>query len=157
MNGFVGEFLILLGAFLWNAKMAAFAATGVILSAVYMLWMFQRVNYGDVTNAKNRSLPDLTPREWTMMVPTIAMCIVMGVLPGVFLRPMEPSVKRTIDRVTGRNFAGPAAASPLTLAGTVTPAGRDTPLPSHARDTDRGAGRPSQHPRAAGRERASSE
>ncbi len=157
MNGFVGEFLILLGAFLWNTKMAAFAATGVILSAVYMLWMFQRVNYGDVTNAKNRSLPDLTPREWTMMVPTIAMCIVMGVLPGVFLRPMEPSVKRTIDRVTGRNFAGPVAPSPLTLAATVAPAGADTPLPSHARDANRGAGRPSQHPRAAGRERASSE
>src|SRR3954452_17116916 len=72
MNGFVGEFLILVGAFLWNTRLAAFAATGVILSAVYMLWMFQRVNYGDITNAKNRSLPDLTSREWTMMVPTIA-------------------------------------------------------------------------------------
>ena len=47
MNGFVGEFLILLGAFRWNPKLAAVAATGVILSAVYMLWMFQRVNYGD--------------------------------------------------------------------------------------------------------------
>src|SRR3954469_13926778 len=108
MNGFVGEFLILVGAFLWNTRLAAFAATGVILSAVYMLWMFQRVNYGEVTNDKNRSLPDLTAREWAMLVPTIAMCIVMGVLPGVFLRPMEPSVKRTIDRVTGRNYAGSA-------------------------------------------------
>ena len=82
MNGFVGEFLILLGGFLWNPKFAAFAATGVILSAVYMLWMFQRVNYGELTNAKNRALPDLTPREWALMVPTIAMAIVMGVVPG---------------------------------------------------------------------------
>jgi NADH-quinone oxidoreductase subunit M len=105
MNGFVGEFLILVGAFLWDAKLAAFAASGVILSAVYMLWMFQRVNYGEITNEKNRSLPDLTPREWAMMVPTVAVCIVMGVVPGVFLRPMEPSVQRTIERVTGRSYA----------------------------------------------------
>ena len=49
LNGFVGEFLILLGAFAWNPKFAAFAATGVILSATYMLWMFQRVNYGAVS------------------------------------------------------------------------------------------------------------
>ena len=64
LNGFVGEFLILLGAFRWDPRLAAFAATGVILSAVYMLWMFQRVNYGPVTNEKNERLPDLTPREW---------------------------------------------------------------------------------------------
>ena len=81
MNGFVGEFLILLGGFLWNPKFAALAATGVILSAVYMLWMFQRVNYGEVTNTKNASLPDLLPREWALMVPTIAMAIVMGIVP----------------------------------------------------------------------------
>ena len=64
LNGFVGEFLILLGAFRWDPRLAAFAATGVILSATYMLWMFQRVNYGPVTNEKNASLPDLSPREW---------------------------------------------------------------------------------------------
>ena len=63
-NGFIGEFLILIGAFKWDSRLAAFAATGVILSAVYMLWMFQRVNYGPITNEKNRTLPDLTPREW---------------------------------------------------------------------------------------------
>jgi NADH-quinone oxidoreductase subunit M len=105
MNGFVGEFLILVGAFVWNPGFAAVAVTGVILSAVYMLWMFQRVNYGEITHEKNRSLPDLSPREWAMMVPTIAMAIVMGVFPQVFLRPMEPSVRRTIERVSGRSFA----------------------------------------------------
>ena len=116
MNGFIGEFLILLGGFLWNPKFAAVAATGVILSAVYMLWMFQRVNYGEVTNTKNRSLPDLLPREWAMMVPTIAMAIVMGVLPNLFLRPMEPAVKRTIERVTGRSYAAGSAAGDSPLA-----------------------------------------
>jgi hypothetical protein len=58
-----------------------------------------------VTNAKNRSLPDLLPREWALMVPTIAIAIVMGVVPNLFLRPMEPSVKKTIERVTGRSYA----------------------------------------------------
>ncbi len=112
MNGFVGEFLILLGGFLWRPTFAAVAATGVILSAVYMLWMFQRVNYGEITNPKNKALPDLTPREWTLMVPTIAMTIVMGVFPNVFLRPMEPSVKRTVERVTGRSYAQRPAVQP---------------------------------------------
>src|SRR5688572_32606613 len=91
MNGFIGEFLILVGAFQWDRRLAALAATGVILSAVYMLWMFQRVNYGPVRNEHNRSLPDLSPREWAMVAPIVAMSILMGVLPNIFLKPMEPS------------------------------------------------------------------
>jgi NADH-quinone oxidoreductase subunit M len=117
LNGFVGEFLILLGAFRWHPRFAAFAATGVILSAVYMLWMFQRVNYGEVTNAKNSRLPDLSPREWALMIPTVAMAVLMGVAPGIFLRPMEPSVTKTIDRVTASEptrvrLAAPAPRNP---------------------------------------------
>jgi NADH-quinone oxidoreductase subunit M len=135
MNGFVGEFLILVGSFLWNWKLAALAASGVILSAVYMLWMFQRVNYGELTNEKNRTLPDLTMREWVMMVPTIAMCIVMGVVPGVFLRPMEPAVKRTIERVTGRSYAV-APYPPHVVALDQAPASVSAaPLPPAARDS----------------------
>ncbi len=99
LNGFVGEFLILLGAFRWDPKIAAFAATGVILSATYMLWMFQRVNYGAVTNEKNARLRDLTPREWAVLVPIVALAVLMGVLPNLFLRPMEPSVERMLNQV----------------------------------------------------------
>jgi NADH-quinone oxidoreductase subunit M len=98
LNGFVGEFLILLGAFSWNAKFAVFAATGVILSATYMLWMFQRVNYGPVSE-KNASLPDLSRRELALLVPVVALTILMGVLPNLFLRPMQPSVDRMLDRI----------------------------------------------------------
>jgi len=98
LNGFVGEFLILLGAFAWNPRFAAFAATGVILSAAYMLWMFQRVNYGPVSE-KNASLPDLKPREWAILVPIIAMTILMGVLPNLFLRPMAPSIERLLTQM----------------------------------------------------------
>ena len=99
LNGFVGEFLILLGAFAWNPRFAAVAATGVILSATYMLWMFQRVNYGPITNEKNAALPDLRPREWALLVPIIALSVLMGVLPNLFLRPMAPSVERLLDLV----------------------------------------------------------
>jgi NADH-quinone oxidoreductase subunit M len=129
MNGFIGEFLILLGAFRWHRALAAVAATGVILSAVYMLWMFQRVNYGTVTNEKNRSLPDLSGREWAMMVPTIAMCIFMGVFPNVFLRPMEPSVRRVIDQVNGTTtLARTTTTEPRT--GDLKPRASDDRLPT---------------------------
>ena len=94
LNGFVGEFLILLGAFRWDPRMAAFAATGVVLSATYMLWMFQRVNYGPVSNEKNAALMDLTPREWFVLVPIVAVTVLMGVLPNLFLRSIEPSAAR---------------------------------------------------------------
>ena len=99
LNGFVGEFLILLGAFRWDAKTAVFAATGVILSATYMLWMFQRVNYGAVSNEKNAALPDLQPREWCAIAPIIVAAVIMGVAPNLFLRSIEPSVERLISQV----------------------------------------------------------
>jgi len=99
LNGFVGEFLILLGAFRWDPTLAAIAATGVILSATYMLWMFQRVNYGPVTHDENKALPDLRPREWVVIVPIIAVAILMGVFPNLFLRSIEPSVERTLMRM----------------------------------------------------------
>ena len=99
LNGFVGEFLIMLGAFRWDPRFVVAAGLGVILSAVYMLWMFQRVFYGSVTNEKNAELPDLRPREWASVVPLCAAAIVMGVFPMLFLRPMEPAVQRMVDRV----------------------------------------------------------
>jgi NADH-quinone oxidoreductase subunit M len=107
MNGFVGEFLILLGSYngAFDGARApyytAVAATGVILSAVYMLWMFQRVNYGPITNPKNKGLRDLSLREWCVIAPICAMAIFMGVFPQVFLKPMEPAVRKTVERVVG--------------------------------------------------------
>ena len=99
LNGFIGEFLTLMGAYRWRPELAAVAATGVILSAVYMLWMFQRVNYGPLTNPKNKDLHDLEPREWAALGPTLVMAIVMGVVPNFFLAPMAPSVDRLVQRL----------------------------------------------------------
>jgi NADH-quinone oxidoreductase subunit M len=104
LNGFVGEFLILLGSFNGGFSphaniYTAVAATGVILSAVYMLWMVQRVNYGPLTNDKNRGLRDLSVREWFVIAPICAVAIFMGVVPGVFLKPMEASVRQTVEHI----------------------------------------------------------
>ena len=98
LNGFVGEFLILLGAFRWDPRFVVAAGLGVILSAVYMLWMFQRVFYGPVTHEENATLPDLQPREWAAVLPLLAMSIVMGIFPSLFLKPMEPAVQRLVQR-----------------------------------------------------------
>jgi NADH-quinone oxidoreductase subunit M len=99
LNGFVGEFLILLGAFRWDPRFVIFAGLGVILSAVYMLWMLQRVYYGNVTHDENARLPDLLPREWAAVLPLCAIAVVMGVLPTLFLKPMEASVDALVQKV----------------------------------------------------------
>jgi NADH-quinone oxidoreductase subunit M len=132
MNGFVGEFLILIGTFgsasLDRAQLlTAIAASGVILSAVYMLWMFQRVNYGPLTNDKNRGLRDLSLREWIVIAPICAMAVFMGVVPNVFLRPMEPAVRRAVEQVVGtlpaNAGAAPAGAGALALGSGLSGAG----------------------------------
>ncbi|HUV14580.1 MAG TPA: Fe-S-binding domain-containing protein, partial [Acidobacteriota bacterium] len=97
--GFVGEFLILQGTFLANHVYAVFAASAVILAAVYMLWMYQRVFMGKITNEANRQLLDLTPREVLTVLPLIVMAIWMGVFPGTFLRKMDASMQKVVDRI----------------------------------------------------------
>ncbi len=122
LNGFVGEFLILLGAFRWQPGLAAAAAIGVVLSAVYMLWMFQRVNYGEVTSEKNAALADLHAREWWTLGPALASIVLMGVAPTLFLRPMEPALERLVERV-GRT-------RPITAQRTDTAPALDIRLPA---------------------------
>jgi len=104
-NGFVGEFLILIGTFtsrVFNGSipLAIAGATGVILGAVYMLWMFQRVVFGPVRHEENNALEDLHPREIAVLVPVVAMIVIMGVYPAPFLKTMEPSVKALVERMT---------------------------------------------------------
>lgn len=116
-NGFVGEFLILLGAFKASRLFAVLAATGVILAACYMLWMFQRVMFGTVTNEKNRGLPDLTPREVAYMLPLLLFIFWIGVFPQTFLRKMDASVQATIARIeTNRHAAQPGGGGPPVAA-----------------------------------------
>jgi NADH-quinone oxidoreductase subunit M len=98
-NGFVGEFLILLGTWKTSPWLAAVAGTGVIFGAVYMLWMFQRVMFGPLDNPENKTLKDLNGREKLVMIPLIFLVFFMGVYPNFFFKKLEPSVERFIARV----------------------------------------------------------
>jgi NADH-quinone oxidoreductase subunit M len=104
-NGFVGEFLVLLGAFQTQRVWAILAATGVILSACYMLWMFQRVVFGGVTNAANEGLRDLTRREVLVFAPLLFLIFWLGIYPQPVLSRIQPSIRETIGLVQKRAVA----------------------------------------------------
>jgi NADH-quinone oxidoreductase subunit M len=93
LNGFIGEFLILLGAFRWNYVYSALGATGMVLGAIYMLWAYQRVMFGPLDNSENKDLRDLSLREVMVFLPIAVMFFVMGVYPKPFLSRMEPTVE----------------------------------------------------------------
>jgi NADH-quinone oxidoreductase subunit M len=104
LNGFVGEFLILLGtwtsqAISWPWWAAALAATGVIWAAVYMLWMLQRVVFGRITHPENARLKDLDARETALLIPLLILMLFMGVYPNLFLNRSQSSVEAVRARV----------------------------------------------------------
>jgi NADH-quinone oxidoreductase subunit M len=117
LNGFVGEFLIMLGMWNshalpvaggtnWNYIATMFAGTGVIFAAVYLLWMVQRVFFGKVTNAKNRRLRDLSPREIGLIAPLVARMVIMGVYPAPFLNRSKESIVSIQKAVSGEHKGG---------------------------------------------------
>ena len=110
LNGFVGEFLILLGAFKASMWFGVIAASGVVLAAVYMLWMFQRVVWGEVTHEANRNLKDLSIREWAVVVPLVVIMFWIGLYPKPFLEKTEASVKHLITQVQSRQAGNAASA-----------------------------------------------
>jgi NADH-quinone oxidoreductase subunit M len=110
LNGFIGEFLILVGAFKVNYLWAAFAVSGIVLGAAYMLWLYQRTMFGPLENPKNAALQDLSPREMTTLVPIVIMCFWIGLYPSPFLRRMEASVNFILARIHNEQ---PVAAQPV--------------------------------------------
>jgi NADH-quinone oxidoreductase subunit M len=102
LNGFVGEFLILVGTFQVDRILAALATTGIVFAAVYLLWMYQRVIFGEVTHAENRSLQDLTPREWALIVPVLVFIVWIGVYPVAFTGKVQASVEALITQVQSK-------------------------------------------------------
>lgn len=122
LNGFIGEFMILMGTFrsevLPHAQVfAVLAVSGVLLGAVYMLWMLQRVMFGQVTNERNSHLKDLSAREWGVLLPLVLLMFVMGFFPNFFVRRMDVSVENWLSRhrekITAREApAEPAKAEP---------------------------------------------
>jgi NADH-quinone oxidoreductase subunit M len=107
LNGFVGEFLILLGAFQITPAWTAVAATGVILGAIYMLWMFRRVVFGPLTRPENQRLEDLNAREICVLAPIVALIFFMGIYPQPFLSRMKSSARLVIERIESQRLATP--------------------------------------------------
>lgn len=103
LNGFIGEYMTLMGAFtspiLNNWAYAILAASGVIFAAVYLLWMFQRVFFGTNDNPSNHNLKDLNKIEWTILVPIVIFIIWIGVHPNTFLQISENSTKKIVNKI----------------------------------------------------------
>jgi NADH-quinone oxidoreductase subunit M len=110
LNGFIGEYYIMLGTFTENWKWAAWAVPGVVLAAAYLLWLYQRVFFGTVTNPKNEKLHDLTPRELATFVPLIIMALWIGLYPKPFLQILDQPVKQTMS-MARPDYSQPAAIS----------------------------------------------
>ncbi|HEX7929123.1 MAG TPA: proton-conducting transporter membrane subunit, partial [bacterium] len=111
LNGFIGEYLILVGAFQTAPVLAIISASAVILAAIYLLWMVQRVFFGVITNPKNEKLHDLNWRELAVMAPLILFIVWVGVYPSTFLSKTEASANAFITLVKSRATA--QAAAPL--------------------------------------------
>jgi NADH-quinone oxidoreductase subunit M len=117
MNGFVGEFLVLSGAFQDKAIYGILGASGVIWGACYLLWMYQKVFYGRITHEKNKTLPDLDGREQISLWPVAVMALVMGVVSPYWMKTIDPAVA---------GIHGPeksAAATQVSAASSATTAG----------------------------------
>ncbi len=118
LNGFIGEFLILQGVFVASKVWAAFAASGIVLGAAYMLNLYQKTMFGKVENPKNERLFDLSHREFATFAPLLVLAVWMGLYPAPFLRRIETSVDHVIARVSPQYAAKNAAD-----CGTLLPAG----------------------------------
>jgi NADH-quinone oxidoreductase subunit M len=114
LNGFIGEFLILIGVFQYHHAWASWAASGAVLSAIYLLWSYQRVALGEVTVEKNRTLPDASARERVILVTTALAILFLGVASPLFTRRMEPSTNNLVRQLGGapQDAVRPAPASP---------------------------------------------
>jgi NADH-quinone oxidoreductase subunit M len=109
LNGFVGEFLVILGAFARNRVWAIIAATGVVFAALYLLWAYQRVFHGPLEIEENRTVRDISVREGLALAPLVAAIVLIGVWPKPFLERMEPSLQRVRDRVVNQESQGVAS------------------------------------------------
>jgi NADH-quinone oxidoreductase subunit M len=99
LNGFVGEFLILIGTFQVHARWAIFATIGVIFSALYLLWVYQRTFFGDITHEKNRTLPDASARERTVLWVMAAIILFTGVASPMITGRTESSVRQSLEEM----------------------------------------------------------
>jgi NADH-quinone oxidoreductase subunit M len=110
LNGFIGEFTILQGAFARSFWWAFFAATGIVLGAAYLLWLYQRVFFGEITNPANATLPDLTVREQLTIAPLVVLALWIGLYPKPMFDVLRIPSEKIVAAVGGRTTPAPALA-----------------------------------------------
>jgi len=132
LNGFIGEFLILIGVFQYHHAWASWAASGAVLSAIYLLWSYQRVALGEVTVEKNRTLADASGRERVILIATALAILFLGVASPLFTRRMEPSTNNLVRQLGGAPQDAARPAQPVPTSGMrtviVSPRGHDGSL-----------------------------
>jgi len=116
LNGFIGEFAILRGAFEKDPYWAAFGVLGVLLGMAYLLWLFQRIMLGPITNPKNEKLTDLNLRETLIMLPLVAGCFCIGLYPKPYFDILEKPVAKLVERVQPGYFERAGIPNPLNEA-----------------------------------------
>jgi NADH-quinone oxidoreductase subunit M len=99
LNGFIGEFTILQGAFAVSKAWAAWASLGIVLAAAYYLWLYQRTMFGPITHDANKSLPDLNLREYAVLLPLVALAFWIGIYPKPFFAYIDKPVQRIVQQV----------------------------------------------------------
>jgi NADH-quinone oxidoreductase subunit M len=118
LNGFIGEFTILRGVFEVRWQWAAWGVLGVILGAAYLLWLYQRVMFGNITNPANEHLPDLNAREYATLLPLVALAFWIGIYPAPLFNVVDQPVRRLVEAVHPGYYSAPPAsrlAMPLQL------------------------------------------
>jgi NADH-quinone oxidoreductase subunit M len=121
LNGFIGELLILQGVFVANKIWAAFAASGVVLGAAYMLWLYQRTMFGKIENPKNEHLQDLNFREFATYAPLLILAVWIGLYPKPFIDRLQTSVDRVVVRISPEYRAERGSGLPVPTAGSQVP------------------------------------
>ena len=119
LNGFIGEFTILLGVFSVSKTWAAWASLGIVLGAAYLLWLYQRTMFGPITHEANKSLPDLNPREYAVLLPLVALAFWIGIYPKPLLAYLEKPVQHIVQQVNPAFYqraASPSATSSISCS-----------------------------------------
>jgi NADH-quinone oxidoreductase subunit M len=129
LNGFIGEFMILQGAYSANRVWAYWAVSGVVLGAAYLLWLYQRVFWGKLTNEENRHLRDVGARELATLAPLVALCLWIGVYPKPFLEFLHAPLGRLAETIQPGKFP---AADAVQAAAPAGPAGEPHASPPAA-------------------------
>lgn len=128
LNGFIGEFTILQGAFVVSKAWAAWGTLGIVLGAAYLLWLYQRTMFGTVTHEVNKSLPDLNLREYAVLLPLVALAFWIGIYPKPFFNYINSPVEKIVRQVNPGFY--PPAPGQLAVAPQTLPPSQPVPVPS---------------------------